>query len=64
MNGFRSTYVIPNMLETLLGVGSIDCPITDFVINLGITESLPENGQQNSTVPNILALLRTISYEE
>lgn len=64
MNGFRSTYVIPNILETLLGAGSIDCPITDFVINLRITESLPGNGEQNSIIPNILTLLRTVSHEE
>lgn len=38
-----STYVIPNILETLLGTGSIGYPITDFVINLRITESLPRN---------------------
>jgi len=63
MNGFRSTYVILNILETLLGAETIGYPITDFVINLRITKSLLGNGAKfcRSKYPCTFA---NISYEE
>lgn len=53
----------PMYWETFPNSGSIGYPITDFVINLRITESSAENGAKFQTVLNILSLYENVSRE-